>query len=133
MADLLDVISPCVSIAVVCKSFRQDPDGSVTIEGIYDALRVESRGVITVTAVVLVHGGHLIGEHRISLVVKDPLGNNASDRMGITVLFRSVDAGEYARLRGLKIHCGEAGAYWFEVSLDDHVMLRRPIHVEIRA
>jgi hypothetical protein len=132
MADLPDIISPCVSIAVVCKSFRQDADG-FTIEGIYEALRVESMGVITVAAVVLVHGGHLTGEHRVSVVVKDPLGRNASARMSIPVLFRSVDAGEYARLRALKIQCEEAGAYWFEVSLDDHLMLRRPLHVEIRA
>jgi Family of unknown function (DUF6941) len=134
VVNLNELVSPCVSIAALCRSFRRDADGSMTIEGNYDAITLSSGDYtsgdyITLAVVVLVHGGHLLGEHVVDIVMKDPRGRPASDVITATAEFTSVEEGAYVSIDSFRIYCREVGVYWFEVYLGGRLMLRRPLRI----
>jgi hypothetical protein len=124
------LVSPCVSVAVLCRSFERTR-GEMTVRGIVDGVRLERPGRITLAAVVLVHGGHLLGENRVNVVLKNPVGDDASPTMSIFVNFRNVESGEYAVAEELDLVLLVAGVYWLEVYLGDRLMLRRPFRVDL--
>jgi hypothetical protein len=126
-----DIISPSVSVAVLCRNAERDDDGLISIHGIHEGFRLRMRALpraVAVQAVVVVHGGHMLGVHRVGLRLMDPLGTIASDHLESRHTFKDA-AAAISTIDRFVIHPSIEGVYRLEVLFDDQPLLRRPVYV----
>jgi hypothetical protein len=126
---------PFIQIATFCRDVVEQADGGVTLVGVLDAVELEpddeGRHVAAMLAFISVRAGAMAGKHRIRI---------QPDRPGL--LFPDGDLSAFfdGGLSGLEAQVEvvfvavEQGLYWFEVLLDDELLLTKiPLQIRFAA
>jgi uncharacterized protein DUF6941 len=134
---------PYIAAAFYCENILEDSKGMISVQGIGDSMHIglspfappdlpskENPIIVRHQFLLIFRSGDSPGKHRLKLELESPSGKRTTIKDEEITLTDPPNGGLHIK-NGLTIEIQKGGLFWLDVFLDDALMTRAPMNIEI--
>jgi hypothetical protein len=130
---------PYVAVAVFCEHILTEKDGTLSVIRIRDTFdiqpapsntRINTPPIAPIPALISFRSGGAKGKKLVSIEVTTPSGKKLKSQMNLPVIFEESQLGVNL-ITTIDLEIEEVGVYWFDVLIDNQIMTRMPLKINI--